>query len=130
MIVLFVVFLAYCLCLLLNLILRNHSRCIIVGRSLQQRFLSHLVIHLLTLILFQLLYAKVSVLIPPTLSLNFSYGHLSSSIHAFTTSLNSIVVPKYVQEVMSIPGWKSVMEAKMSTLSQNATWSLVVRCIQ
>ena len=26
---------------------------------------------------------------------------------------------------MSIPGWKSAMEAEMSTLSRNATWSLV-----
>ena len=33
-----------------------------------------------------------------------SYGHLSSSLHAFTTSLNSTVVPKSVQEAMSIYG--------------------------
>ena len=31
-----------------------------------------------------------------------SNGHLSSSLHAFTTSLNSTVVPKSVQEAMSI----------------------------
>ena len=56
-----------------------------------------------------------------------SYGHLSSSLHAFTTSLNSTVVPKFVQEAMSISGWKSAMEAEMSALSENATWSLVTR---
>ena len=28
---------------------------------------------------------------------------------------------------MSISGWKFAMEAKMSTLSENATWSLVTR---
>ena len=28
---------------------------------------------------------------------------------------------------MFISGWKSAMEAEMSTLSQNATWSLVTR---
>ena len=33
-----------------------------------------------------------------------SYGHFSSSLHAFTTSLNSTVVPKFVQEAMSIFG--------------------------
>ena len=56
-----------------------------------------------------------------------SYGHLSSSLQAFTTSLNSTVVPKSVQEAMSIFGWKSAMEAEMSALSKNATWSLVTR---
>ena len=56
-----------------------------------------------------------------------SYGHLSSSLHAFTTSLNSTVVPKSVQEATSISGWKSAMEAEMPTLSKNATWSLVTR---
>ena len=47
--------------------------------------------------------------------------------HAFTTSLNSTVVPKSVQEAMSISGWKSAMEAEMSALSKNATWFLVTR---
>ena len=54
-----------------------------------------------------------------------SYGHLSSSLHAFITSLNSTVVPKSVQEAMSISGWKSTMEVEMFALSENAPWSLV-----
>ena len=54
-----------------------------------------------------------------------SYGHLSLSLYAFTTSLNSTVVPKFVQENMSISGWKSAMEAEMATLSETATRSLV-----
>ena len=69
--VLLLVFLFYHLCLLLNL-LRNHSRCIIVGKNLQRRLLPRLVIHLLILPLFQLLCAKVSVLVPLILSLNLS----------------------------------------------------------
>ena len=69
--VLLLVFLFYQLCLLLNL-LRNHSRCIIVGKNLQRRLLPRLVIHLLILPLFQLLCAKVSVLVPLILSLNLS----------------------------------------------------------
>ena len=56
-----------------------------------------------------------------------SYGHLSSSLHAFTTSLNSTIVPKFVQKAMSISGWKSTIEAKMSALSNNAIWYLVTR---
>ena len=70
-IVLLLVFLSYHLCLLLNL-LRNHSRFIFVGRILQRRSLPHLVIRLLILPLFQLLCAKVSVIVPFTLSLNLS----------------------------------------------------------
>ena len=55
--VLLLVFLAYHLCLLPNLFLINHSRCTIVGKNLQLRLLPYLVIRLLTLTLFQLLYA-------------------------------------------------------------------------
>ena len=45
----------------------------------------------------------------------------------FASSLNFVVVLKFVQEVMSIPCCKSAIEAKMSALSQNVTWSLVAR---
>ena len=41
--------------------------------------------------------------------------------------MNSTVVPKSVQEAMSILSWKSTMEAEISTLSENTTWSLVTR---
>ena len=54
-----------------------------------------------------------------------SYGHLSPSLYAFTTSLNFTIVPKFVQEAMSISSWESAMEVEMSTLSENTTWSLV-----
>ena len=50
----------------------NHSRCIVVGINLQQRLLPCLMIRLLILSLFQLLYIKVSVLIPLILFLNLS----------------------------------------------------------
>ena len=67
-------------CLLLNL-LKNHSRCIVVGRKLPQRLLPHVVIHLLNLTLFQFLCVKISVLVPLILSLCLSlvtiYLHLS-----------------------------------------------------
>ena len=69
--VLLLVFLSYHLCLLLNL-LRNHSKCIVVGRNFQQRLLPYLVIRLLILPLFQLLCAKVSILVPLILSLSLS----------------------------------------------------------
>ena len=55
----------------LNL-LKNHSKCIVVGRNLQHRLLPHLVIRLLILALFQLFCTKLSVLVPLILSLNFS----------------------------------------------------------
>ena len=69
--VLLLIFLSYHPCLLLNL-LRNHSRYIVAGRNLQQRPLPRLVIQLLILPLFQLLCAKVSVLVALTLSLSLS----------------------------------------------------------
>ena len=78
--VLLLVFLSYHLCLLLNL-LKNHSRYIVVGRNLQQRLLSLLVIHFLILPLFQLLCAKESILVPLTLSLNLSL--MVTCLHLF-----------------------------------------------
>ena len=78
--ILLLVFLSYHLCLLLNL-LRNHSRYIFAGRNLQQRPLPHLVIQLLILPLFQLLFAKVSVFVPLTLSLSLSL--MVTCLHLF-----------------------------------------------
>ena len=69
--VLLLIFLSYHLCLLLNL-LRNHSKYIVVGRILQQRLFPRLMFRLLILPPFQLLCAKVSVLVPLILSLNLS----------------------------------------------------------
>ena len=79
-IVLLLVFLSYHLCLLLNL-LRNHSRYIVTDRNLQQRPLPRLVIQLLILPLFQLLCAKVSILVPLTLSLSLSL--MVTCLHLF-----------------------------------------------
>ena len=69
--VLLLVFLSYHPLLLLNL-LRNHSRFIVIGRNLQRRLLPYPVTLLLILPLFQLLCAKVSILVPLILSLNLS----------------------------------------------------------
>ena len=78
--VLLLVFLSYHLCLLLNL-LGNHYRYIVAGRNLQQKPLPLLVIRLLILPLFQLLCAKVSVLVPFTLSLSLSL--MVTCLHLF-----------------------------------------------
>ena len=78
--ILLLVFLSYHLCLLLNL-LRNHSRYIVAGRNLQQRPLPRLVIQLLILPLFQLLCAKVSILVPLTLFLSLSL--MVTCLHLF-----------------------------------------------
>ena len=78
--VLLLAFLSYHLCHLLNL-LKNHSKYIFVSRNLQQRLLPRLVIQLLILPLFQLLCAKVSVLVPLTLSLSLSL--MVTCLHLF-----------------------------------------------
>ena len=97
--VLFLVFLSYHLCLILNL-LRNYSRCIIIDRNLQQRLLPRLVIRLLILPLpIALCKGKCSCISHP-ISQFVSYGHLSSFLYSFTTSLNFIVVPKFILEAM------------------------------
>ena len=67
--ILLLVFLSCHLCLLLNL-LRNHSKCIVVTRNLQQRLLPRQVICLLILPLSQLLCSKVCILVPLILSLS------------------------------------------------------------
>ena len=77
MIVLFVAFLAY----LLPILLRNHSRCIVIGNKLQLSLLPRLEIRFMILILFLLLYAKVSLLVLLIPSLNLY--HITIYFHLF-----------------------------------------------
>ena len=82
-------------------------------------------IHLLILTLFPFLCKGKCTCTSHPSSQFVSYSHLSLALRAFTLSLSFVVVPKSVQETLSIPSWKAAMDEKMSALSQNATWSLV-----
>ena len=55
-----------------------------------------------------------------------SYSHLSPSVHAFISSLDSYFVPKSVLEAIFIPGWKDVMKEEILTLKQNENLDLAI----
>lgn len=54
-----------------------------------------------------------------------SYDALSPLSRAFTTSLESVTVPKSLSEALSHPGWTAAMKEEMDALEQNNTWDLV-----
>lgn len=54
-----------------------------------------------------------------------SYSNLSPSLHAFTSSLSSVFIPRSIEEALSIPEWKVAVLEEMHALRQNNTWSLV-----
>jgi len=49
------------------------------------------------------------------------YSHLSSSFHAFNSSMDSYFLLKSVSEVLSILGWKDAMKGETLALEQNDT---------
>ena len=139
--VLLLVFLSYHLCLLLNL-LRNHSRYIVASRNLQQKPLPLLVIRLLIMPLFQLLCAKVSVLVPLTLSLSLSL--MVTCLHLFMSlphpwilllslSLSRRLCPSRVGNLLwrqkCLPCLKCYLVFSYSSSRKNYCWlSLGVYC--
>ncbi|KAM7509738.1 hypothetical protein LguiB_008613 [Lonicera macranthoides] len=54
-----------------------------------------------------------------------SYDHLSHSSYSFIAFLDSISVPKTVNEAISHPGWRNAMIEEMDALDKNGTWDLV-----
>lgn len=54
-----------------------------------------------------------------------SYHRLSPTHISFLTSLDSIVIPKSVEEALKDPNWKEAMLEEMRALHKNQTWELV-----
>ena len=54
-----------------------------------------------------------------------SYSNLSLSFRAFTFKISSIMIPRSIEEVLSVPEWKAAVLEEMRALKQNNTWSLV-----
>lgn len=50
-----------------------------------------------------------------------SYSNLSPSLHAFTSSLSSILIPKSIEEAMFVPEWKVVILEEIHALIYNNT---------
>jgi len=56
-----------------------------------------------------------------------SYHRLSQTHKSFLTSLNTIVIPKSVDEALKDHKWKLAMQEEMKALEKNNTWDLVPR---
>ena len=54
-----------------------------------------------------------------------SYHHLSPTHKSFLTSLDSIVIPKSVEEALKDPNWKEAMLEEMRAWHKNQTWEFV-----
>jgi hypothetical protein len=54
-----------------------------------------------------------------------SYQHLSSPYWSFVSKLSSMSVPRNVQEELSDPKWRILMEEEMKALHKNKNWDLV-----
>ncbi|KAL4388179.1 hypothetical protein GQ457_09G023630 [Hibiscus cannabinus] len=55
-----------------------------------------------------------------------AYGNLTSPFKAFTTTVDSVQIPKNVQEAFKDPAWKKAVEEELLALQKkkNSTWSL------
>ena len=54
-----------------------------------------------------------------------SYHRLSTSHHAFVSTLSSVSIPKTVQEALSHSGWRQAMLDEMTALHASGTYDLV-----
>lgn len=59
---------------------------------------------------------------------NYLFDHRFSQNHkSFLTSLDTIIIPKLVDEALKDQNWKQVMLEEMRALNKNQTWELVPR---
>jgi hypothetical protein len=54
-----------------------------------------------------------------------SYEDISPSYRSFVSKLSSVSIPRNLQEALSDPTWRTVMQEEMKTLHKNQTWDLV-----
>ena len=55
-----------------------------------------------------------------------SYHMLLPSYCSLLSSVSSIVIPKYVIEVLDHPGWRQAVITDMHDLKHNHTWEIVL----
>ena len=55
------------------------------------------------------------------------YEKLSPNYRAFTTKLDSIEVPKDIEEALKHPGWRDAVNEELNALQKNGTWKLTQR---
>ena len=52
------------------------------------------------------------------------YDRLSSSYHAFVSTLDSIQIPTTIQEALKHPEWSKAVRAEINALEKNKTWRI------
>ncbi|KAL0556045.1 hypothetical protein IC582_004550 [Cucumis melo] len=55
-----------------------------------------------------------------------SYNNLSPQFRAFTSSLDSTIIPKNIYTALECPEWKNAVMEEMKTLEKNRTWEICV----
>ncbi|KAL4354973.1 hypothetical protein GQ457_06G008980 [Hibiscus cannabinus] len=53
-----------------------------------------------------------------------AYGKLLYGSKAFTANINSVTIPRTIEEAFENPDWRKVVEEEVKALQQNNTWSL------
>lgn len=56
-----------------------------------------------------------------------SYLNLSDTFRAFTSSLSNVIIPRSIQETLTIHEWRTTVLEEMNALKLNQTWNLVER---
>ncbi|KAA0039144.1 Beta-galactosidase [Cucumis melo var. makuwa] len=55
-----------------------------------------------------------------------SYDNISPQFRAFTTSLDSTIIPKNIYTALECPEWKNAVMEEMKALEKNRTWEICV----
>ena len=54
-----------------------------------------------------------------------SYSRLSPNYKAFLADLDTVKIPKNIEEALSDPKWRKAVEYELQALQKNETWSIV-----
>ena len=53
-----------------------------------------------------------------------SYEGLSPTYHAFVSAIDSVQIPKSIEEALKDSGWRKVVSDEINTLNKNKTWEI------